>query len=211
VSTAREEVLARIRLALADRPTPAEWVRGYLGADGAPPDQARFAARVGEYGAGVHASADVAAVVRRLSVSRLIVPADVDPSWLAVGVPVVRDEPPIALAELDAGGAVLTGCAVAIAETGTVVLDHGAGQGRRALTLVPDHHIVVVRAGQLVARVPDAFARLGPGTAQTWISGPSATSDVELARVAGVHGPRRLDVVLVPDAGAGDTMNPTDE
>jgi L-lactate dehydrogenase complex protein LldG len=108
----------------------------------------------------------------------------------------VGDEPPLSPARLDGLAGVVTGCAVAIAETGTIVLDHGPGQGRRALSLVPDFHLVVVRADQVAADLADALARLDPRRPQTLISGPSATSDIELIRVEGVHGPRTLHVLL---------------
>jgi L-lactate dehydrogenase complex protein LldG len=147
----------------------------------------------------VHRCSDdeLPALLARLLPRRVVVPAGTAEEWLTGLAHVVRDDPPLDARELDAVDAVLTACTVAVAETGTVVLDAGPGQGRRALSLVPDHHVAVVRAADVVADVPDALARLNPLRPQTWISGPSATSDIELDRVEGVHGPRRLDVVLV--------------
>jgi L-lactate dehydrogenase complex protein LldG len=129
-----------------------------------------------------------------------VVPAGLPAEWLAelpASIALASDTPPLSAAELDQMAGVVTGCAVAIAETGTIILDHGPGQGRRALTLVPDFHLVIVRSDQVAADLADAFARLDPGRPHTLISGPSATSDIELIRVEGVHGPRNLHVLLV--------------
>ena len=119
------------------------------------------------------------------------------PPGLALDVPGAVVDDGLTHTGLDAVGAVVTTVAVGIAETETVVLDHGTGQGRRVITLLPDLHVCVVREDQVVPDVPDALPRLDPHRPQTWISGPSATSDIVLSRVEGVHGPRRLHVVLV--------------
>jgi L-lactate dehydrogenase complex protein LldG len=129
-----------------------------------------------------------------------VVPAGLPAEWLAelpASITLASDTPPLSAAELDQMAGVVTGCAVAIAETGTIILDHAPGQGRRALTLVPDFHLVIVRTDQVAADLADAFARLDPARPHTLISGPSATSDIELIRVEGVHGPRNLHVLLV--------------
>jgi len=191
---AREEILARLRAALSDQPEPVQIPRRYAISRTADLP-ALFTDRLVDYRAHVHQ--DLASALS--GVDRLLVPADIPRSWLdRFSATVVVDEG-LDAAALDRVDAVLTGCAVAIAETGTIVLDAGAGQGRRAITLVPDRHVVVVRREQIVSRVPEAVRFLaGSATRpQTWISGPSATSDIELNRIEGVHGPRRLDVVLV--------------
>jgi L-lactate dehydrogenase complex protein LldG len=207
---AREEILGRIRTAVADGAAPPPVARDYRTAEtprdlGADELLELLVDRLVDYRALVRrgTTAMVAASVlaaltergaRRVAVPDGILPAGLD--RLEPGIELVGDDPPLDAAQLDALDGVLTGCAVAIAETGTIVLDGGPGQGRRILSLVPDYHLVVVTAAQVVAGVPEALARLDPTRPQTWISGPSATSDIELDRVEGVHGPRTLEVIL---------------
>lgn len=197
--TARDDVLGRVRAALQDRPVPAPVDRSYRRAGDVPVSVDLFCERVEDYRATVHRARaeEVGPLLARLLPGRTVVPPGFPEQWLAHVPHVVRDEPLLPTRALDEVDGVLTTCAVAVAETGTVVLDAGPGQGRRAVTLVPDHHVVVVRVEDVVAGVPDALGRLDPRRPQTWISGPSATSDIELDRVEGVHGPRRLDVVLL--------------
>jgi L-lactate dehydrogenase complex protein LldG len=201
MTDARAVVLGRIRAALADAPpkpvvVPRDYAREPLTG---PADVERFAEAVAEYRARVHRVTDIAATVRALVApdATVLVPADVPAAWVT-GVRTVADTPPLDVSALDRADAVLTGCAVGIAATGTIVLDAGFAQGRRALTLVPDHHLCVVRVAQIVDTVPQGFAALDPTRPLTFISGPSATSDIELQRVEGVHGPRTLDVLIVP-------------
>jgi len=220
MNDARAEVLGRIRTALsgdvrAPGPSIATTVeRRYLGAEdtwenalSAEGLLALLAERIVDYRASVTAATpdDVAEVVAGLvaGASRVVVPAGFDRGWLAeaesAGVEVVVDSAatPVPLDALDTMDAVVTGSRLAIAETGTIVLDGGPDQGRRAISLVPDHHVCVVSAEAVVRGLPAAMRLLDITRPLTWISGPSATSDIELSRVEGVHGPRRLDVVLL--------------
>ena len=166
-----------------------------------------FVERVSDYRATVHRateetlSAIIAGLLAARTVHRLAVPGGIPSAWLD-GSDVVRvgDDPPLSWADLDAIDGVITDCAVAIAETGTIILDGSAGQGRRALSLLPDLHVCVVAVDRIVGSVPEALSRLEPTRPLTWISGPSATSDIELQRIEGVHGPRRLDVIVVTPA-----------
>jgi len=194
--SAREEILARVRAATsgaASVPAPAPVRVADPASDAALLDL--FAERVADYRAVVERCSPeelparvAAAVEGRVAVV---------PEGLGLDVPGATVDTGLTALELDEVDAVVTEAAVGVAETGTIVLDHGPGQGRRALTLVPDRHVCVVRADQVVPDVPDAVALLDPLRPQTWISGPSATSDIELDRVEGVHGPRSLHVILV--------------
>jgi L-lactate dehydrogenase complex protein LldG len=217
--SARDQVLARIRDALAGTPrADLDVPRTYHGISATPPGDPALvdllADRLEDYKAGVHraAGSDLpAALARALAAGfarretlagrparpRVVVPTGLDPTWLAsADVDIVTDDA-LDTAHLDGCDAVVTGATVAVAETGTIILDGAPDQGRRALTLVPDVHVCVVHTHQIVAGVPDAMPRLDPTRPLTWISGPSATSDIELDRVEGVHGPRILEVVLV--------------
>ncbi|MGV9277308.1 LutC/YkgG family protein [Streptomyces griseosporeus] len=211
--SSRERVLGRVRRALADvprdeRPYEEAVPRAYLREHGqrtAEETVELLAENLAEYRAVVHrcAEGELPGVVARLLGARgsrsVLVPPGLDAGWLAASeVRQVADRAESTPEELDRVDSVVTGCALAIAETGTIVLDGSPDQGRRRITLVPDHHICVVRVpDQVVSSVPQALERLDPARPLTWISGPSATSDIELDRVEGVHGPRTLEVVLV--------------
>jgi L-lactate utilization protein LutC len=208
VTTARDVVMRRIRDALGSAPpVPDEVPRAYRGA-GEPVDfdpVELFCEVVADYDATVRRVAEaelldaLGETCRARGATRLVVPPGAP--WEVGGVELVVDDPPLSARDLDALDGVLTGCAAAIAQTGTIVLDGAGESGRRAITLVPDLHLCIVRAGQVVPAVPDAIAAVAPAVADgrpvTFVSGPSATADIELNRVQGVHGPRTLDVFLV--------------
>jgi L-lactate dehydrogenase complex protein LldG len=212
---AREDVLARIRGALRDVPgdedldVPRAYARSRAHPEGT---VERFCERVADYRATVArvpaaaVAAAVADALARVGARRVAVPPGLPEEWTrAAGeVEFVRDSgrAPLSVAELDRVDAVLTGATVGVAETGTFVLESGDLCGRRALSLVPDVHVCVVRAEDVVDDVPAAIARLRPGRPLTWVSGPSATSDIELDRVEGVHGPRTLHVLVVEGEGS---------
>jgi L-lactate dehydrogenase complex protein LldG len=195
VADSKAVILGRIRSALTDRPATPSIPRAYARSRSFDSVVDLFGERVADYRAVVHRVDDVVATIRStLAGRRIAAPDDVPAEWLVPEVTWLRE--PLSVSDLDTSDGVLTGCAVGIAETGTIVLDAGTAQGRRALTLLPDYHLCVVRADQIVGTVPEALERLDPVRPLTFISGPSATSDIELDRVEGVHGPRNLEVLI---------------
>lgn len=220
MTDARETILSRVRDALADAPPAAEVPRDYRQRD----ERSRetiieeFIDRLLDYRAQVRRVPEgqllvaIAGALAARGVRRLVVPSDLPGEWLPGERILFRDDGGLDNKALDRSDGVLTGCALAIAETGTIVLDHGARQGRRALSLLPDYHLCLVREEQIVGLVPEALpamkAAARAGRPLTLISGPSATSDIELSRVEGVHGPRTLEVLIItPESVAGVERN----
>ena len=213
--SAREEILGRLRSALADQPPVPEVPRTYRHESGLSTEQLidLLVDRLVDYKAGVAVVTEdelpgrIAALLAEAE--SYVVPDGLDPAWLEEAEAIDAQAgtrsrrrtdaagSPLSVAELDAVDAVVTGSAVSVAETGTIILDGSPDQGRRAITLVPDHHICVVRVEDIAGIVPEALRRLDGTRPLTMISGPSATSDIELERVEGVHGPRTLDVLIV--------------
>jgi L-lactate dehydrogenase complex protein LldG len=208
--SAREDILGRIRTALKDNPAAPRIPREYRASSDL--DEAALIElledRLIDYKAQVSV-VDAAAVPARIAelladAHSYVVPAGIDAGWLAGLGHVPGDSrrhldsaaAPLTVAELDGIDAVVTGSAVAVAETGTIILDGSPNQGRRAISLVPDHHICIVKAADIAGILPEALRRIDGTRPLTMISGPSATSDIELERVEGVHGPRRLDVII---------------
>ncbi len=216
VSDARQDILERIRHALADVPAsecpedvpvPREYRRQPVELEPLGVLIELFVQRLRDYGAEVvqcgpaEVTARVGAACERHGLTQLAIPSELPSGWLPAGIEIIPDTG-LRPQELDQIGAALTGCTIAVVETGTLVLDGGPRCGRRALTLVPDHHICVVEIEQLVLLVPQALAAITPAAVEqrqpiTLISGPSASSDIELSRVEGVHGPRDLIVVII--------------
>ncbi|WP_341394196.1 LutC/YkgG family protein [Arthrobacter sp. G119Y2] len=208
--SAREDILDRLRSALRDNPAVPEIPRTYREESGMSTEKRidLLVDRLVDYKAGVTV-VDQEGVAPRIAellaeAGSYVVPAGINEAWLAdaeAAFPGRRrtdsPEAPLGVPELDAVDAVVTGSAVSVAETGTIILDGSPNQGRRAITLVPDHHICVVAADDVAGILPEALRRLDGTRPLTWISGPSATSDIELERVEGVHGPRNLDVIIV--------------
>lgn len=216
MSSAKEEILKRVRQATEDVPDQEQ-------PDDVPLERSyrqkveaeqfykvdMFAERVGEYKATVRritkdaVKEQVAVSCREQEVENLVIPPGMPEEFLPDEINLLHDgEEQLSHSELDASDGVLTTCRIAVAQTGTIILDGGEGQGRRALTLVPDYHLCIVREDQVVGILPEAIRELEEivnqeGAPITMISGPSATSDIELSRVEGVHGPRRLEVLIV--------------
>jgi len=200
---ARDEVLGRIRAAIAPLAGSADGAPDVPREYGTRSDDGvdTFVDRLHHYQAQTHRTTagkldeTVRAVLDERGVRRLVVPEGVPDAWTERLEP-VRDSPPLDARTLDRCDGVITVCAVAIAQSGTIILDGGPGMGRRILSLVPDYHLCVVHAEQIVGSLPEAIGKLEPTRPLTFISGPSATVDIEMVRVRGVHGPRRFDVII---------------
>ncbi|MGI9643200.1 MAG: LutC/YkgG family protein [Acidimicrobiia bacterium] len=214
MTSSRSVVLGRIRAALGEEartpPIPREYRRSGINSQAGIVDL--FTDRVTDYGATVtltDRSSIPTAIARALSTAqKVVIPDGLDHAWLPTS-PANETDEGFTHAELDTFDAVVTAAAVGIAETGTIVLDGSPDQGRRAITLIPDHHICIIEASAIVETVPEALTLLGPDRPQTWISGPSATSDIELSRVEGVHGPRKLGIVIVDGTGSPQSSSVT--
>ena len=205
-SEARTEILARIRASIADSPAAPPIPRGYRRRSELTREQIvdMLEDRLIDYKAAVHRE-DLSSLPGRLAEllgdGAVLVPDGLDESWLPESLRRVRDAgpdgAPLTARELDQVDALVSSSTVSCAETGTIFLNAAPDEGRRALSLVPDHHVCIVALETVVELIPEAFERVSPDRPITMISGPSATSDIELERVEGVHGPRQLDVILL--------------
>lgn len=206
--SAKDEILGRIRSALADAPVADEIPREYRKRSdmGEAELIELLVDRLVDYKAGVDVidAAQIPEFVaaKLKDANSVVYPHGLDASWLSalgadIGQRVDAPGARLSIAELDGTSAVVTSSAVSVAESGTIILDGEPDQGRRAISLVPDHHVCIVPISSIVRLLPEAMPRLTITRPQTWISGPSATSDIELERVEGVHGPRTLDVLMV--------------
>jgi L-lactate dehydrogenase complex protein LldG len=209
-SSARDAILNRITAAIGpaalNASPAADWEklsRDYIRTDSLTGTAVveLFEHRLKDYGANIfHCSADqiretTKKILTDRAAKRLVIPAGISPDWLAPEITFLEDKD-LSYDALNKVDGVLTTATIAIAATGSIVLQHGPGQGRRALTLIPDYHLCIVKTDQVVETVPAAFARLESSEPTTFISGPSATADIEMTRIKGVHGPRCMDVLL---------------
>jgi L-lactate dehydrogenase complex protein LldG len=208
----RESMLSTIKKAVGEAQKTIEIPRKYRPETGEQNLLPLLEERISDYRANVRVTNDIRGtiteILERLNITKIAIPNDLPETWLPDHLEILKDHPNLEARELETVQAVMTGSKLAIAETGTIVLDHGANQGRRVLTLIPDIHICVVFENDIVDNLPAAMLKLGSsvqaGKPITFISGPSATSDIELIRVEGVHGPRMLEVILVPSGLTSD-------